>query len=93
MHTERTTRALCPWLVCQPGSITNTILLAVYNIEDPNSEAAKAKSRADAQRRQAIWELDMGMWQDLVALLRIEESIIPHRQDEVRPVGPGQWYH
>lgn len=55
--------------------------------------AAAANGGPDIRRRQAIWEMDMELWTELVQLLNIKEPIIPHREEEERPVGPGTWYH
>ncbi|KAK8024069.1 hypothetical protein PG993_012135 [Apiospora rasikravindrae] len=56
-------------------------------------EQQNAGRQASRQRQQAVFHLDMDVWQDIVEVYRIREPLIPHRKEE-KVKGPGArgWY-
>jgi hypothetical protein len=43
------------------------------------------------QKRQSVFSLDFDIWQELIELLDITESIIPHRDEEERSNTRQRW--
>lgn len=61
------------------------------------TDAAKPYAPSEAQRKgvqkhQAIFSLDFETWRDLIEVYGIEESIIPHREEEQHENTGHGWY-
>ncbi|KAK9465890.1 Nse4 C-terminal-domain-containing protein [Lipomyces arxii] len=69
-------------------------------VKQPDPDSASFHQEVAAQRqlvakgqRQAIFELDIQSWRDLIDAFEIQESIIPSRDDGVSEgTGSGRWY-
>ncbi|OOO08555.1 Nse4 family protein [Aspergillus oryzae] len=74
-----------------------TVGIQVDSRHLPTLHAAKPYAPSEAQRKgvqkhQAIFSLDFETWRDLIEVYGIEESIIPHREEEQHENTGHGWY-
>lgn len=74
-------------------TVLSTCLHGLLTTEACQPRSALEAQQKGVQKRQAVFSLDFGTWEDLIQVFDIKDSIIPHREEEDNiQVGARGWY-